>query len=170
MDARVLLVVASRHGATREIADTAADVLRERGAVVDVAAPGEAPGVTGYDAVIVGSAVYTGHWLPAARAYVERESRALATRHVWFFSSGLAGQPAAAANSPHEIAAMVTSVGAHGHRSFRGRLDVSVLSFAERAIIAGARARAGDHRDLAAVRRWADEVGDELVRVSALSA
>jgi len=67
-----------------------------------------------------------------------------------------------AANSPHETRALVERIGARGHRSFRGRLDRSVLTFAERAVIAGARARDGDHRDMAAVAAWADEVADAL--------
>lgn len=162
MGAWVLVAVASRHGATQEIGEAIARVLRERGNAVDVRAVEDVTDVVGYDAVVVGSAVYTAHWIPAARDMVARNAATLATRPVWFFSSGLATQPAAAANSPHEVAALAASVGARGHRSFRGRLDRSVLSFTERAIIAGARGRDGDHRDFAAVERWADELADEL--------
>jgi menaquinone-dependent protoporphyrinogen oxidase len=78
------------------------------------------------------------------------------------FSSGLATLPAASANSPHELFATRAQIGARGHRSFRGRLDRAVLTFAERAAIAGARAREGDHRDLGAVRAWALGVADDF--------
>ena len=37
-----------------------------------------------------------------------------------------------------------------------------MLSFTERTIIAGARAREGDHRDLDAVRRWGQQIAAEL--------
>lgn len=158
----MLVAVASRHGATLEIGEAVARVLRARGNAVDVRAVEDVTDIAAYDAVIVGSAVYTAHWLPAARELVAEHRDALATRPVWFFSSGLATQPAAAANSPHELAALAASVGARGHRSFRGRLDRSVLSFTERAIIAGARGRDGDHRDFLAIERWAGEVADAL--------
>ncbi|UZN01969.1 flavodoxin domain-containing protein [Cellulomonas sp. S1-8] len=159
---RILLAVASRHQGTWEIGEVAAARLRGRGHEVDLRAPEEVAGVTGYGAVLLGSAVYTAHWLPAARDLADRCADDLRGRLVWTFSSGLATQPANSANSPLEVAALCDRVGARGHRSFRGRLDRSVLSFTERAIIAGGRAREGDHRDMGAVAAWADEIADAL--------
>lgn len=159
---RILMVVASRHHGTWEIGEVAADVLRGRGHDVDQRAPEDVRSLEGYDAVVLGSAVYTAHWLPAARDLGRRCAEELRARPVWLFSSGLATQPANAANSPLEIQALRERVGARGHRSFRGRLDRAVLSFAERAIIAGGRAREGDHRDMAAVAQWADGIADAL--------
>ena len=64
---RVLVVVASRHGGTRQIADAVAGVLWDAGFDADVEdAAGADP--AGYDAVVLGSAVYYGRWLPSARA------------------------------------------------------------------------------------------------------
>jgi len=158
----VLVTVASRHGATAEIGSTIADVLRADGHVVDEAAPEDVTDVTGYDAVVLGSAVYTAHWLPAARELAERLAPQLRQRQVWVFSSGLATQPAARANSPHELRVLMQDVGAVGHRAFAGRLLRSELAFAERAIIAGARAKEGDHRDFDAVREWAAQIAARL--------
>jgi menaquinone-dependent protoporphyrinogen oxidase len=157
---RVLVTIGSRHGGTWEIGETVADVLRRRGHQVTMRDPDDVASLDGIDAVVLGSAVYTAHWLPAPRDLADRLADELAERPVWLLSSGLATQPATAANSPHEIQALVARLGARGHRSFRGRLDRSVLTFAERAVIAGARARDGDHRDMAAVAAWADEVAD----------
>jgi menaquinone-dependent protoporphyrinogen oxidase len=159
---RVLIAVASRHGGTWGIGERVADVLRASGHEVDLVEPENAPDADGYDALVLGSAVYTGHWLPAAREFGERVARGDVPAHVWLFSSGLATQPAAAANSPHELASLVDDLRAQGHRSFRGRLDVRALSFAERAIIAGARARAGDHRNFEVITRWAQEIAESL--------
>ncbi|MGN8245697.1 flavodoxin domain-containing protein [Cellulomonas soli] len=159
----VLVAVASRHGGTWEIGDVVAEVLRGRGHVVDVRAPEDVTTVAGYDAVILGSAIYLAHWMPTARELAERCEDELVSRPVWLFSSGLATQPANSANSPHEIAALRERLGARGHRHFRGRLDRAVLSFAERAVIAGGRAREGDHRDMAAVASWAGDIADALV-------
>lgn len=162
----MLVAVASRHGSTREIGEAVAAGLRARGCEVDVLDVLDADAarcdVSAYDVAVIGSAVYTGHWLPAARSFVADNSTALAERPVWLFSSGLATQPAAAANSPHEVAAVAAGINARGHRSFRGKLDREVLSFAERAIIAGARGRDGDHRDFGAVAAWTATIADDL--------
>lgn len=162
----VLVAVASRHGATWEIGEAVAAVLRENGHRALVRAPEDVVDADEADAVVLGSAVYLGHWLPAARELAERLVDTLHGKPVWLFSSGLATQPAAAANSPHEIANLVEALDARGHRSFRGRLDLELLSFAERAHIAAGRARAGDHRDFAAVAAWATEIVAEVTPVS----
>lgn len=158
----VLVSVASRHGATWEIGEAVAAVLRENGHRVTVREPQDVADVAGFDAIVLGSAVYLGHWLPAARELGDRLVGRTHGKAVWLFSSGLATQPAAAANSPHEIAALVEALDARGHRSFRGRLDLAQLSFAERAHIAAGRARAGDHRDFEAVTAWADGIATEV--------
>ncbi|HEY0119795.1 MAG TPA: flavodoxin domain-containing protein [Cellulomonas sp.] len=159
---RVLVVVASRHGATWEIGEVVADALTSRGHLVDQRAPEDVESLEGYEAVVLGSAVYLAHWMPSAREFADRFTEQLERVPVWMFSSGLATQPAASANSPHELMALRNRIGARGHRAFRGRLDRALLTFAERAAIAGARAREGDHRDMAAVRAWAVGVADDL--------
>lgn len=159
---RVLVAVASRHGATREIGEAIADVLVARGHEATVRDVEEVESTLGYDALVLGSAVYVGHWMPAARELADRLAPEVEHKDVFLFSSGLSTQPAAAANSPHEIADLVLRLGAHNHRSFRGKLDRSVLTFTERATIAGARAREGDHRNFDLIRAWAAEVADVL--------
>jgi len=159
---KILLAVASRHGGTRGIGEWIRDTFCAAGHDVALFEPDEIDSLDGYDAVVIGSAVYLAHWIPAARDLIDREGPALRQRPVWLFSSGLATQPASAANSPNELADLRERAGARGHRSFRGRLDRSVLTFAERAAIAGARSREGDHRDEAAVRAWALEVLADL--------
>ena len=68
----VLVAVASRHGGTWEIGEVLAEALRGRGHVIDVKAPEDVTTVAGYDAVVLGSAVYVAHWLPAARDLADR--------------------------------------------------------------------------------------------------
>ena len=55
--------------------------------------PGDVASLDGYDAVIIGSAVYMGHWLDPAKDLVSRFGDALAGRLVWLFSSGPVGDP-----------------------------------------------------------------------------
>ena len=67
----VLVTVASKHGATGEIGEIIAGVLRDAGHAVDSSEPGAVRDIERYDAVIIGSAVYAGRWLQPARAFVE---------------------------------------------------------------------------------------------------
>ena len=85
---KVLVVYASRHGATREIAQRIGDVLRTEGLDVDIAPADHAEGLGGADAVVVGSAVYMGSWQKEAIDFVKRNEVRLAELPLWFFSSG----------------------------------------------------------------------------------
>ena len=68
---RVLLVYASRHGSTVEVADAVAEELRAAGHEVDQRPAAEAPGPAGYDAVVVGGPMIMG-WHRQAVRYVTR--------------------------------------------------------------------------------------------------
>ncbi|MBC7550339.1 MAG: protoporphyrinogen oxidase, partial [Cellulomonas sp.] len=69
---RVLVAVASRHGGTREIGSLVASELRTRGHDADVLDPASVDSIDPYDAVVIGSAVYSAHWMPAAREFAQR--------------------------------------------------------------------------------------------------
>jgi len=73
----ILLVYASRHGSTREVAEAVAEELRGAGARVDVRAAAEAPGPAGYGAVVVGGPMIMG-WHREAERYVKKHRAALA--------------------------------------------------------------------------------------------
>lgn len=65
---KVLVTVATRHGSTAEIADVIVRVLHLRGLDADEVHPGSVHDISGYDAVVLGSAVYAGRWLAACSA------------------------------------------------------------------------------------------------------
>ena len=71
---RVLVTAATKYGATAQIAQAIAEVLDEHGLEATVLPPEQVKGVDGYDAVVVGSAVYAGHCLKPARELVERHA------------------------------------------------------------------------------------------------
>ena len=64
---RVVVAAASKHGATAEIGDRIAEALSGSGLDVEVVGPGQLDTVDGYDAVVLGSAVYAGRWRREAR-------------------------------------------------------------------------------------------------------
>lgn len=164
---RVLIVVGSRHGATAEIADRLARVLRARSLDVTVAPPEEAPPPDGYDAVVSGSAVYLGRWLKAASRYVEGHADGLDRRPVWLFSSGPLGDQDADAFLPGRLDDLVARTGALGHRVFGGRLDTSRLGVGERMVARVVHAPDGDFRTWDEVAGWAEEIADRLFDGSA---
>lgn len=160
--ARILVTAASRYGATEEIAAVIADALTTAGHDVSLTPCAEVAGVEGFDAVIVGSAVYVGHWLRAATTFVETQASALKGRPVWMFSSGPVGDPPKPDEDPVDVAALAALIEPREHRVFSGRLDKSGMRFADKAIITALRAPVGDFRDWDAVGAWARPIADEL--------
>jgi menaquinone-dependent protoporphyrinogen oxidase len=161
---RVLVVVATKHGATRGIAEAIARELadREGGLTVVLQDVEHAPEPTGFDAVVVGSAVYAGRWREPARDWVGLHAAALRERPVWLFSSGPIGSPPFPPDEPHDVGPLTQLVGARGHQVFAGRLDKDLLNFGERAMVTAMRAPLGDFRDWDAVRAWGADVARQL--------
>ena len=165
---RVLVAVASRHGATRDIARAIGDRLeagsagRACGLTAVVLPVEQHPDPASYDAVVLGSAVYAGRWLEPAREYATRYASALRERPVWLFSSGPIGAPPFPPDEPHDAGPMRQVTGARAHRVFPGRLDKQLLSFGERAMVTAMRAPVGDFREWSAVSAWADAVAAQL--------
>ncbi|HEX4898277.1 MAG TPA: flavodoxin domain-containing protein [Candidatus Limnocylindrales bacterium] len=158
----VLVTVASRQGATKEIAERIGEVLSAAGLGATVE-PVEAVGdVARYDAVVVGSVVRIGHWIEPARRFVRDHGAALATRPVWLFSSGPIGDPPKPAGDPLEIGELMATLHARDHRVFAGKLEKEGLGLAERAIVAAVRAEEGDFRPWAEIDAWAAGIAAEL--------
>jgi len=164
----VLVAAASRNGATAEIADAIGRALRERGLSVTVAAPERVGDIGVYDAFVLGSAVYTGHWLQPAREIVERIGLLIAARPVWLFSSGPVGDPSRKlvqemAADPVDLPAVRERTNAREHRMFAGRLVSEHASFAQRVSLHVFRGLEGDFRDWSAIEQWANEIADALL-------
>jgi menaquinone-dependent protoporphyrinogen oxidase len=159
---KVLVTAATKYGATGEIAEAIGEVLRERGLDSTVGPPEEATTVDGYDAVVLGSAVYAGHWLKPARELVDRSRDALAARPVWLFSSGPVGDPPKPEEDPVDVADLLAATGAREHRIFAGKLVRKQLSFPERAIVSALRVPEGDFRDWTEIRQWAAGIADAI--------
>src|SRR5207247_10963089 len=66
---KVLVTAASKHGATGEIAQAIGNRLTEYGFDTKVLPPGAVGTIEAYDAIVLGSAVYAGHWLEPARSW-----------------------------------------------------------------------------------------------------
>ena len=138
---RVLVVVASRHGATAEIGAALARSIQEsrrRGLAVVPMPVDQRPDPAAFDAVVVGSAVYAGEWLEPAREYVTTHADVLRTRPLWLFSSGPIGDPPFPLDEPYDVAALTHLTGARGH------VDLPRQAGEGAAVLRGARHGHGD--------------------------
>jgi menaquinone-dependent protoporphyrinogen oxidase len=159
---RLLVAYATKLGSTREIADALAVELRAAGHEAEVQPVTAVRSLEGYEAVILGSALYAAHWQRDANRFVQRHLAALQALPVWLFSSGPLDSRLALANLPiTEHAQEVTgAIGARGHRTFGGRLladapvDPQVL----------ATHPIGDFRNWDDVQAWGREIAAELAR------
>jgi menaquinone-dependent protoporphyrinogen oxidase len=159
---KVLVTAASKHGATAEIAAAIGEVLRDAHVDAAVIAPEEVATVDSYDAVVLGSAVYAGHWLAAAKELVDRAGGALADMPVWLFSSGPVGDPPKPEENPVEVAEIAAATKAREHRVFAGKLVRKQLGFGERAIVGGVARPDGDLRNWPEIRSWPSGIADSL--------
>lgn len=161
---RVLVTAASRHESTHEIAAAIAAGLIDRG--IDAAAlPAEqVTTLDGFDAVVLGSAVYTGRWLGEARRLAQIHASALCMMPVWLFSSGPVGpvDHLIPPGTPADVPVVMRLTRAIGHRTFPGRLDMRRLQYAERAVVRTIHAPDGDSRDWNAIDCFAGEIADQL--------
>ncbi|MDI9894338.1 flavodoxin domain-containing protein [Rhodococcus sp. IEGM 1381] len=153
----MLVCTAGRHGATDTLGQEMARVLEHGGVDVDVRTPESVTRVNGYDAVVIGSAVYSDRWLPVANALVERISRS-AHPPVWLFSCGPLHSSDRPVNVTSDAAHATTVLHATAHRTFPGKLDPERLSVGERQIFDNSGAVAGDFRDWVLVCNWAREI------------
>ncbi len=167
----VLVAYASRLGSTKAIAERIAARLATDGLETTVRPAGDVSDPLPYDAFVIGSAVYAGHWLKEASGFVRDNEAALAARPVWLFSSGPVGRSAmkVAPVRPAEVAGLWSATDARGHRVFAGALDRetldgSELGFAEK-FVAKRFVPEGDFRDWPAIDAWADMIARELTRV-----
>ena len=152
---KILVSAASKHGATADIAKAIAERLVAAGHEADVLAPDSVTSVAGYDAVVLGSGVYVGHWLDVAKALVERVGGELTAKPVWLFSSGPLGDPPLPAIDP-DVSAFIEATRARNHRVIPGKMDRSQLSFGERALTR--HAAEGDFRPWPEIEAWAREI------------
>ncbi len=159
---RVLVTAASKHGSTKEIADFIAAELGSAGLDVVVAEPDAVTDVAGYDAVIIGSAVYTGYWMKAATKLASRLADEWSATRVWLFSSGPVGDPLEPPGDPFSVEEVMETTGAEGHAVFPGVIDRNALGVGERAMVTALRVPDGDFRDWNQIRSWTHDIAARL--------
>jgi menaquinone-dependent protoporphyrinogen oxidase len=117
--------------------------------------------------VILGSAVYAGHWLAPARDFATRFRGQLAARPVWLFSSGPVGDPSrklvqSMEQDPADVTRIRQAIQVRGHQMFTGKLDPQALSTMQRASLLVFHGMRGDFRDWAVIAQWTNSIAVDL--------
>jgi menaquinone-dependent protoporphyrinogen oxidase len=178
----VLVAYATRHGATEGIAERIGAALRAAGVPADVQPVDAANDLDRYDAFVVGSAAYMGHWLKEAGAFLRKHRDLLGRRPLWLFSSGpvgtervdAQGRDALVVSRPKEFDEF-QALEPRDVRVFFGAWDpqappVGIAERLQRHLPAAWTTDvAGDYRDWAAIDAWAAEIAAALPLTGASS-
>jgi len=173
----ILVAYATRHGATRGIAERIAERLQTDGLDAEARSAAEVRDAVRYDAFIVGGAAYMFHWLGDATTFVQRNRALLAERPTWLFSSGPVGTDTVDKEGrdvlvvclPKEFAQLRDAIHPRAEKVFFGAFDPAAkpIGFAERVVSLMPAARAafpkGDFRDWPVIDAWADTIAHELL-------
>ncbi|MGW4929324.1 flavodoxin domain-containing protein [Agromyces sp. NPDC004153] len=170
---RVLVAYASKYGATKGIAERIAQVLAGRGLEVDLKRCEDLHDASGYDAYVIGSAVYEFNWRKDARKLVERNADELAAHATWLFSSGPGtetvdkdGHDVLKGAEPKQFAQYEDLIHPRGTQVFRGAFDRDKVRGGDRIIAWMPAIRdilpEGDYREWDAIEVWANGIADEL--------
>jgi menaquinone-dependent protoporphyrinogen oxidase len=160
MEPKILIAYASRHGSTQEVAEQVAQTLRDSGLDVDVRPASSLDDVDAYDAVVIGGALYMGHWHRDARRLLSRVSEELSERPVFVFGMGPTDlEPKSVEEARHhvdEALAKVPDVHPVSIAIFGGVVHPDDLHFPFNHM------PETDARDPEAIRAWSDDVAAVL--------
>ena len=159
---RALVAFASKYGGNAEVAVAIGETMAGAGLHVDVCPAAEVPSLAGYDAVILGSGLYSATWLRDANKFIRTHRAALEGLPVWLFSSGPLDHSADTAElpmSPH-VAEVLRDLPIRQHRTFGGRL-LPETPEVKAGIVA--RHRIGDFRDFDRIRAWATAIAASVI-------
>jgi menaquinone-dependent protoporphyrinogen oxidase len=88
MTSSILVVYATQHGSTQEVAEAIAETLRTHELQVEIHPAREVQTLEGYSAVVLGAPIYTGHWNKDALKFLARHHKALTGKPVAIFALG----------------------------------------------------------------------------------
>lgn len=157
----ILVTYGSKRGGTEGLAQMVSDELRHEGFTVDLRPARQIESIRGYEAVVVGGALYAFRWHRDARRFVRHHAAELRKCPTYFFSSGPLDDSATKRDIPpvKGVAALMDRVGAKGHVTFGGRLLPDAKGPVASAM---AKKNAGDWREAEHVQAWARRVASEL--------
>jgi menaquinone-dependent protoporphyrinogen oxidase len=164
MQDKILIAYASRTGITAGVADRIGKTLIDLGVNVDIRKMQDINDISSYRAVIAGSAIQAGKWLPEAMEFIEKNQQSLAQKPFAAFLVCMTLAMPKAAEYQLTVATWFSPVRSLvkpvSEGLFAGALNVNqISSFSERlkfrlSVLFGVW-KEGDHRDWEAISNWA---------------
>ncbi len=170
MSDKILVTYATRAGSTAAVAAVIGETLTEEGLEVDVRRMEDVIDVAGYSAVVAGSAIRGGKWLPEAMQFMRRHQHDLAERPFAPFMVCITlstNNTSIHQRVKHWLKPVRAIVKPVSERYFSGALVFDKLppSFGKlRMQIAAALGiwKGGDHRDWNTIKAWAHNLAPKL--------
>ena len=164
MSNEVLVAYATRHESTRGIAAAIAEVLEGAGIATRLEAANAVGDLRAFRAAIIGTSVFGGDWMPGALAFLTAHARALEALPVWLFAAGpMEPLPADhVVDVPPELVAVIERISPRDVALFAGSLQPHHIGAGLRILARLSRRSFTEHRDWAAVERWAAHIAEEL--------
>jgi menaquinone-dependent protoporphyrinogen oxidase len=155
---KILIAYASKSGTTRDIAQAIGKSLTDKGADASIQPVKSVASLDGIAAVVIGSGIRMGRWLPEAEDFVRKNETRLKQMPTAFFTVHLLhlddgetsrAQRQAYTQAVRQILTPKTEV------FFSGRLEFARLTIFERWISKAMKAQEQDLRDWNKIRTWA---------------
>ena len=163
MSKKVLVAYASVSGSTGEVAKAIGEVLAQEGAMVQVQHVKDVTSLSGYDAVVLGSSIRAGKWLPEAMNFLGMHREALSEIPVAYFTTCLTMVQDTEDNRQIVLAYLepvrqrAPQIKPVGVGLFAGALDPT------RQLAMPVQGPQGDYRNWEAIRTWAEEICPALL-------
>jgi len=161
MNKTILITYATRASSTAEIAAAIGETLAARGFRAEIKPVKSNPSLAGYDAVILGSAIRMGNWLPEMVDFIKNNQQTLAKMPVSLFSVHMLhieDDEASQAMRLDYLKAIRPFLPPANVAFFAGKMDLAALSFVDRLIAKMVKASNADLRDWSKIRTWANEM------------
>ncbi|MDA8124866.1 MAG: flavodoxin domain-containing protein [Deltaproteobacteria bacterium] len=161
MNRKILVAYASRCGSTGGVAEAVGQILCTAETAVDVRLIKNVKDLAPYQAVIVGSAIRMGKWLPEAAEFVKKHQETLVRLPTAYFMVCMIIQEDTAPKRTEALAYLdpvrkeTPGIQPAGIGIFPGAVDYSKLSFLFKTVLKAKGTPEGDFRNWPAVKAWA---------------
>jgi menaquinone-dependent protoporphyrinogen oxidase len=157
MNKKILVAYATRCGSTAEVAAAVAEELSKGGLPVDLRPIKSVDSLEGYGAVVLGSAIRMGNWVPEALKFVQNHQSELQQMPAAVFSVHMNNlgedetSRAARVGYHQGVRALITPA---AEAWFAGVIDQKKMALIDRWITSAMKAVNEDKRDWSAIRGW----------------
>jgi menaquinone-dependent protoporphyrinogen oxidase len=178
MGLKILVTYATRTGSSAGVSSSIAQSLKESGADVDIHKMQDVFDLTAYDAIIAGSPVHSGKWLPEAMEFLQRHKDTLSKKPFATFMVCMTLSRSSSAKYRKRVSEWMKPVRdiavpiSEGY--FAGKLEIKFIpSFINRLKFWLKHIlriwRQGDHRDWSAIKNWAKDTYQKIVAESSIN-